>query len=93
MNLKSFFASLRPLFTLSAKKNQEIQSNIIAFGDVHGYDKAAASAVDLAETLNVKAIFLGDYVDRGPFSMKTLLVLADAKQRHPEWEFLLGNHE
>jgi serine/threonine protein phosphatase 1 len=65
----------------------------IAFGDVHGCYKAAESAVKLAEELKVQAIFLGDYVDRGPSAVKTLRVLIQAKENHPDWVFLRGNHD
>ena len=65
----------------------------IAFGDIHGCYKAAASAVKLAEQLKIKAIFLGDYVDRGPSAVETLRVLIQAKGNHPDWVFIRGNHD
>lgn len=52
---------------------------VIAFGDIHGCYKAADKAVKLAEDLNLIAIFLGDYVDRGPSAVKTLQILIKAK--------------
>lgn len=66
---------------------------IIAFGDIHGCYKAAETAVKLAKDNNALAIFLGDYVDRGLYSIKTLEVLIEAKKRNPEWIFLRGNHD
>lgn len=66
---------------------------IIAFGDIHGCYKAAETAVKLAKDENALAIFLGDYVDRGPDSIKTLEVLIEAKKQNPEWTFLRGNHD
>lgn len=66
---------------------------IIAFGDIHGCYKAAETAVKLAKDENALAIFLGDYVDRGPDSIKTLEVLIEAKKQNPEWIFLRGNHD
>jgi serine/threonine protein phosphatase 1 len=65
----------------------------IAFGDIHGCYEAAERAVQLAEELKAKAIFLGDYVDRGPSAVKTLRVLIRAKENHPDWIFLRGNHD
>ena len=66
---------------------------VIVFGDIHGCYKAANTAITLAEGLNVSAIFLGDYVDRGSSSMKVLEILINAKEKHPDWIFLRGNHD
>lgn len=66
---------------------------IIAFGDIHGCYPAAAKAVEICEEKTAQAIFLGDYVDRGPSAVKTLKVLIEAKKKHPDWIFLKGNHE
>jgi serine/threonine protein phosphatase 1 len=66
---------------------------LIAFGDVHGCHQAAERAVQTAEELKARAIFLGDYVDRGPSSAQTLCVLSEAKRAHPDWVFLRGNHD
>lgn len=65
----------------------------IEFGDIHGCFKAAETAVKLAKELNLRAIFLGDYVDRGPSAVKTLKTLIKAKEKHPDWVFLRGNHD
>lgn len=66
---------------------------VICFGDIHGHLGAAQAAIALAERLAVKAIFLGDYVDRGPDSFGTVELLAEVSKRHPSWVFLLGNHD
>jgi serine/threonine protein phosphatase 1 len=66
---------------------------ILAFGDIHGCFKAAETAVNIAEEKNAQAIFLGDYIDRGPSAVKTLHVLIQAKKNHPDWIFLRGNHD
>lgn len=68
-------------------------NNHIAFGDVHGCYKAAETAIKLSEKLNATAVFLGDYVDKGPSSMKVLEVLINAREAHPDWIFLRGNHD
>lgn len=70
-----------------------METRIIAFGDIHGHYKAALKAVQLAEENQAQAIFLGDYVDRGPSALETLRILIEAKQNHPEWIFLRGNHD
>lgn len=68
-------------------------NKIIAFGDIHGCYQAAETAVKLAEELKAKAVFLGDYVDRGPSGIRTLQTLMNAKKKHSDWIFLMGNHE
>lgn len=71
----------------------EIRDCVICFGDIHGHMAAAKAAINLAETIGMPAIFLGDYVDRGPDSLDVLRAAMDASQKHPEWIFLLGNHD
>ncbi len=67
---------------------------IVFVGDTHG-DREATEEVlrryfDATHTL----VFLGDYVDRGPDSSGSLLLLMRAKISHPDRIFLLmGNHE
>lgn len=74
-------------------KTSDTNKNIIAFGDIHGHSHAADAAIRLALQLDAKAIFLGDYVDRGPNPMQTLLSLIRAKAENPNWVFIKGNHE
>ncbi len=75
--------------TISESESTEL----IIFGDIHGHHKAAEYAIGLAEELSLRALFLGDYVDRGPSSIETLSLMIKAKQRHPGWTFLRGNHD
>lgn len=70
-----------------------MENKIITFGDIHGCYQAAEAAVQLARNENAKAVFLGDYIDRGPDSIKTLEILIEAKKQNPEWIFLRGNHD
>lgn len=70
-----------------------MENKIIAFGDIHGCYQAAKAAVKLAKKENAKAVFLGDYIDRGPDSIKTLEILIEAKKNNPKWIFLRGNHD
>jgi serine/threonine protein phosphatase 1 len=67
--------------------------NTLVFGDIHGCAAAAERGTLLAEELACRAIFLGDYVDRGPSSLETLRLLIRAKYAHPDWIFLRGNHD
>mgnify|MGYP000436377201 CR=1 FL=1 len=66
---------------------------IIAFGDIHGCYLAANTAVKISEDKKTKAIFLGDYVDRGPSAMQTIKILNAAKKRNFDWIFIRGNHD
>jgi serine/threonine protein phosphatase 1 len=70
-----------------------MENKTIVFGDIHGCYKAAESAVQLTKKENAKAVFLGDYIDRGPDSIKTLETLIEAKKQNPGWIFLRGNHD
>lgn len=64
-----------------------------AVPDLHGCYQAAAQAVELLEKLELPAMFLGDYCDRGDSSVKTISVLDEARRKHSNWRFHLGNHE
>ncbi len=79
------------------KNNKASEKNrnkkLIAFGDIHGCTGAAQTAIQIALEYNARAVFLGDYVDRGPDSIGTLRVLMDAKEANPDWLFLRGNHD
>lgn len=72
----------------------EIYGDFIVVGDIHG------SLHDLLRILNyineqkMKALFLGDYVDRGNFSLECITLLFAMKILFPDNFFLLrGNHE
>lgn len=78
----------------------QIPENIVVVGDIHG------DYVSLQKILNEIGwktyleseenilIFLGDYVDRGKYSVEVLLCLCKLKRLYPNNVFLLrGNHE
>jgi protein phosphatase len=73
----------------------EIDAPITIVGDIHGH------VVDLFRTLGALGLppersylFLGDLVDRGEFSMETVVVVFLLKVLHPRHIFVIrGNHE
>ena len=72
---------------------------IYAFGDIHGRadllsDMFAVIDADLGRNPVERPIevFLGDYIDRGPYSSQTLDLLIERGRSH-ETVFLKGNHE
>ncbi|OHT05870.1 Ser/Thr protein phosphatase [Tritrichomonas foetus] len=76
----------------------ELQSPITICGDIHGqlYDLFELFKVSCPneEVGDTKFLFMGDYVDRGRFSIETFAYLAALKLRYPGQFYLLrGNHE
>ncbi|MBZ9572101.1 serine/threonine protein phosphatase [Patescibacteria group bacterium] len=67
---------------------------IIFAGDTHGDLEISKKVIsDYLKPENI-IVFLGDYVDRGPFSKKTLDFLLETKVKNPNQIYLLqGNHE
>lgn len=72
----------------------EIEGDLFIVGDIHG------SLHDLLRILNItvnndqKVLFLGDYVDRGNFSLECITILFALKVQNPDKYFLIrGNHE
>uniref|UniRef100_A0A914H3S9 Serine/threonine-protein phosphatase n=1 Tax=Globodera rostochiensis TaxID=31243 RepID=A0A914H3S9_GLORO len=73
----------------------EIAPPVVVCGDIHGQ---FADLLKIFATIgfppNKKYLFLGDFVDRGPRSLETAVLLFCFKARYPESFFVLrGNHE
>jgi predicted phosphodiesterase len=78
----------------------EMPDNLVVVGDIHGdlhSLQKILQKIDYLEYLRNEAnllIFLGDYIDRGKFSLEVLILLCQLKNMFPNNLFLLrGNHE
>lgn len=80
----------------------EVNGPVKIFGDIHGqlYDlltlfDAYGSPNDVTGDIDdVSYVFLGDFVDRGPYSLEVVTLLCALKVLYPARVFLIrGNHE
>jgi hypothetical protein len=80
--------------------NLQIPDNLVVVGDLHGDFtslKKIMYKINYYEYLKSESnilIFLGDYIDRGKYSLEVLLFLCSIKSMFPTNIFMLrGNHE
>jgi len=72
----------------------EKAKKVIFVGDTHGDLKVSQRVIKEFLGPQNKIVFLGDYVDRGPFSRENLDFLLEQKSKYPDQIILLqGNHE
>lgn len=87
---------LRAKEILSEESNvQRVDAPVTVCGDIHGqfYDLVELFKVG-GECPHKNYLFLGDFVDRGYYSVETLLLLLALKVRYPSRITLIrGNHE
>ncbi|TBU08301.1 subunit A of calcineurin [Hamiltosporidium magnivora] len=80
---------------LQLEKNVlEINVPTVVLGDIHGQFYDLINILSKIEIGKETVLFLGDYVDRGYFSIETYIYLLFLKIKFPKNIFLLrGNHE
>jgi diadenosine tetraphosphatase ApaH/serine/threonine PP2A family protein phosphatase len=71
----------------------EVSGDVVIVGDLHG-NLQDLLRILRSQTLSATYLFLGDYIDRGEFSLEVILFLLTLTCKHPDRFFLLrGNHE
>lgn len=70
----------------------DVAPPVLIVGDIHGHVSDLIRI--LKSGFDEKYLFLGDYVDRGLFSVEVVIIMLAAKLRYPDkFIFVRGNHE
>lgn len=84
---RELFAKEASLIRLEAKR-------LLVVGDTHGDVDSTKKALEKADERGAFPVFLGDYVDRGPYQIENITLLFERKNAEPNKVVLLrGNHE
>eukprot|EP00753_Platysulcus_tardus_P017729 PLAT6472.2.p1 GENE.PLAT6472.2~~PLAT6472.2.p1 ORF type:complete len:320 (-),score=139.70 PLAT6472.2:277-1191(-) len=92
--VKSLCAKAREIL-IDESNVQRVDAPVTICGDIHGqfYDLLELLKVG-GDTPDTNYLFMGDYVDRGFYSVETFLLLLAMKVRYPDRVSLIrGNHE
>ena len=72
----------------------KINDDLVVVGDIHGSFHDLLRILKFIVQTESKVLFLGDYVDRGNFSLECITLLFALKVMYPDMVYLLrGNHE
>ena len=72
----------------------ELEGDFIIVGDIHGSIHDLLRILKFHEENDSRVLFLGDYVDRGHFSLECITILFALKVQYPNKFYLIrGNHE
>ena len=73
----------------SKEKNVlSIEGDVIIVGDIHGSFHDLLRILNFIEKNDSKALFLGDFVDRGDFSLECITILFELKVQYTNKFFL-----
>ncbi len=96
---KAYLIDMKKYFDQRGKLIYLFDGDGLIIGDIHGDIATISILLEKADiknhlTNNGKVIFLGDYIDRGPYQIETILFLMTLQLSHKNQIILLrGNHE
>ena len=107
IEVKKFIRDVKDLLIDERKKSYRInygvilpsEGKFIVIGDIHGDIDTLLKILNRSEALRALSnggylMFLGDYIDRGPYQLESLLLVLRLKYMYPENVVVLrGNHE